>query len=75
LRRAAPVFDLPVSTAIALSFVIIAPVYSLAPGLLRAILGAAVLIPTTLILRRLIDRTLFPILNALLVFFFSISCV
>jgi potassium-dependent mechanosensitive channel len=70
LRRAAPVFDLPVSTAIALSFVIIAPVYSLAPGLLRAILGAAVLIPTTLILRRLIDRTLFPILNALLVFYF-----
>jgi potassium-dependent mechanosensitive channel len=70
LRRAAPVFDLPVSTATALSFVIIAPVYSLAPGLLRAILGAAVLIPTTLILRRLIDRTLFPILNALLVFYF-----
>src|SRR6516162_3129202 len=70
LRRAAPVFDLPVSTAIALSFVIIAPVYSLAPGLLQAILGAAVLIPTALVLRRLIDRTLFPILNALLVFYF-----
>jgi hypothetical protein len=70
LRRAAPVFDLPVSTATALSFVIIAPVYSLAPSLLQAILGAAVLIPTALILRRLIDRTLFPILNALLVFYF-----
>jgi len=48
LRRAAPVFDLPFSTATALSFVIIAPVYSLAPGLLQAILGAAVLIPTAL---------------------------
>jgi potassium-dependent mechanosensitive channel len=70
LRRAAPVFDLPFSTATALSFVIIAPVYSLAPGLLQAILGAAVLIPTALVLRRLIDRTLFPILNALLAFYF-----
>ncbi|MBV8414262.1 MAG: mechanosensitive ion channel [Verrucomicrobia bacterium] len=70
LRRAAPVFDLPFSTATALSFVIIAPVYSLAPGLLQAILGAAVLIPTALVLRRLIDRTLFAILNALLVFYF-----
>jgi hypothetical protein len=29
LRRAAPVFDLPVSTAIALSFLITAPIYSL----------------------------------------------
>ena len=70
LRRAAPVFDLPVSTATALSFLITAPIYSLAPGLLQAILGGALLIPTTLILRRLIDRTLFPILNALVVFYF-----
>ncbi len=70
LRRAAPVFDLPVSTAIALSFLITAPIYSLAPGLVRAILGAALLIPATLILRRLIDRTLFPILNALILFYF-----
>ena len=70
LRRAAPVFDLPVSTAIALSFLITAPIYSLAPGLLRAIFGGTVLIPTALILRRLIDRTLFPILNTLLVFYF-----
>jgi small-conductance mechanosensitive channel len=70
LQRAAPVFDAPVSTAITLSFLLTAPLYSLAPFLLRAILGAAILIPATLILRRLIDRTLFPILNALLVFYF-----
>jgi potassium-dependent mechanosensitive channel len=70
LRRAAPVFDVPVSTAIALSFVITGPTYSLAPFLVRAILGGAVLIPTALILRRLMDPTLFPILNALLVFYF-----
>src|SRR5208282_4339230 len=70
LLRAAPVFDVPVSTAIALSFLVTAPLYSLAPFFLRAILGGALLIPTALILRRLIDRTLFPILNALLVFYF-----
>jgi hypothetical protein len=70
LRRAAPVFDAPVSTAITLSFLITGPIYSLAPFLLRAILGGAVLIPTALILRRLMDPTLFPILNALLVFYF-----
>ena len=69
MRRAAPVFDLPVSTALTLSFLITGPLYSQAPFLMRAILGGAVLIPTALILRRLVDRTLFPILNALLVFF------
>ena len=70
LRRAAPVFDLPISTAIALSFLVTAPLYALAPRLFRAILGTALLIPVILILRRLIDRTLFPILNALVVFYF-----
>jgi potassium-dependent mechanosensitive channel len=48
LRRAAPVFDLPVSTAIVLSFLITGPLYSAAPFLLRAILGGALLIPTAL---------------------------
>jgi small-conductance mechanosensitive channel len=70
LQRAAPVFDLPVSTAITLSFLIAGSLYSLAPLLVRALLGAAVLIPTALILRRLIDRTLYPIVNALLIFYF-----
>jgi potassium-dependent mechanosensitive channel len=70
LRREAPVFDSPVSTAIVLSFLITGPIYSMAPLLFRAILGGALLIPTALILRRLIDRTLFPILNALLLFYF-----
>jgi potassium-dependent mechanosensitive channel len=70
LRRAAPVFDVPVSTAIALSFLMASSIYSLAPFLIRAVLGAAILIPTALILRRLIDRTLFPIVNALLIFYF-----
>jgi len=70
LRRAAPVFDLPVSTPITLSFLITGRVYALAPSLLRAILGGVLLVPTALILRRLIDRRLFPIVNALLIFYF-----
>ena len=45
LRRAAPVFDLPVSTPITLSFLITGQVYALAPFLLRAILGGYFLSP------------------------------
>jgi hypothetical protein len=70
LRRAAPVFDLPVSTAITLSFLVIGSIYSMAPFLLRAVLWGVFLISITLILRRLIDRALYPMLNALLVLYF-----
>jgi potassium-dependent mechanosensitive channel len=70
LRRAARVFDLPVSAAVTLSFLIAGPIYSLAPLLVRALLGAALLIPTALVLRRLLDRALYPIVNALLIFYF-----
>ena len=70
LRREAPVFDLPLSTAITLSFLILGTLYSTAPFLLRGILWGVLLIPITLILRRLIDRTLFPILDALIVLYF-----
>ncbi|MBV8276770.1 MAG: mechanosensitive ion channel [Verrucomicrobia bacterium] len=70
LRREAPVFDLPVSTAITLSFLILGSLYSTAPFLLRTILWGVLLIPITLILRRLIDRALFPMLDALIVLYF-----
>jgi potassium-dependent mechanosensitive channel len=70
LRRAAPVFDLPLSTAITLSFLITGSVYSMAPFLLRAVLWGVLLISIAFILRRLIDRALFPILNALIVLYF-----
>jgi potassium efflux system protein len=70
LRRAAPVFDLPFSTAITLSFLIMGSIYSLAPFLLRAILWVILLIAISCILRRLIDRVLFPILYALIVLSF-----
>lgn len=70
LRREAPVFDLPVSTAITLSFLIFGTLYSTAPFLLRAILWGLLLIPIALILRRLIDRALFPMLDTLIVLYF-----
>jgi potassium efflux system protein len=70
LRRAAPAFDLPVATAITLSFLIFGPIYSMAPFLLRAILWGVLLICISFILRRLIDRALFPLLYALMVLYF-----
>jgi potassium efflux system protein len=70
LLPSAPVFDLPVSTAITLSFLLVGAIYSMAPFLLRGILWGVLLISITFILRRLIDRALFPILNALVIFYF-----
>ena len=69
-RRTAPVFDLPFSTAITLSFLVMGSIYSMAPFLLRAILWGVLLISMARILRRVIDRALFPILNALFVLYF-----
>jgi potassium-dependent mechanosensitive channel len=45
-------------------------IYPLAPQLLAAALGVGALIVTAIVLRRLIERSLFPILNALLAFYF-----
>jgi potassium efflux system protein len=70
LRRAAPVFDLPLSTGITLSFLIMGSIYSMAPFLLRAILWGVLLIAISFILRRLIDRALFPIVYAVIVLYF-----
>ena len=68
---AVPVFDLPVSTALVLScFLGRGSLYPQAPRLLTAIIGAAALIPTVLILRRLLERNLYPILNALVIMYF-----
>jgi potassium-dependent mechanosensitive channel len=71
LQGVAPIYDLPVSTSLALSFLLTRwLLYSQAPRLLLAIIGALALIPTVLILRRLLDRNLVPILNAIVVMFF-----
>lgn len=70
LKPAIHVFDLPFAVSVALSILISTWIYPQAPRLLWAMLGAAALIPTTVILRRLLERHLFPVLNALVVFYF-----
>jgi potassium-dependent mechanosensitive channel len=65
LQRAVPILDLPVSTAFVLSALLIPSVYLQAPRWIQVSLAAIALVPTVLILRRLIQRSLFPILYAL----------
>lgn len=70
LKQATVVFEVPTSMAIAFSLMAFPWIYPQAPRLLIAIAGAAALIPAILILRRLLDRHLFPVLNLLVVFYF-----
>jgi potassium-dependent mechanosensitive channel len=65
LQRAVPILDLPVSTAFVLSALMIPSVYLQAPRWIQVSLAAIALVPTVLILRRLLHRNLFPILYAL----------
>ena len=65
LERALSILDLPVSTAFVLSSLFGPVLYSEAPRWIQALIGAVALIPTGLILRRLLERNLFPILYAL----------
>lgn len=64
------IFDQPVSVALVLALLASGWIYRQAPRLLWAIIGAAALVPTTMVLRRLIDRRLTPILGALVVLYF-----
>ncbi len=68
--HAARVFDSPVATAVVLALLASSWIYPEAPPLFLAISGAAAMIPTILVVRKLIDRRLFPVLNALVVFYF-----
>jgi small-conductance mechanosensitive channel len=63
-------FSSPVATGIVLSLLLSVWIYPRAPRMFWAVVGAAALIPTVVILRRWIDRRLFSILNALVVFYF-----
>jgi potassium-dependent mechanosensitive channel len=65
LQRAVPILDLPISTAIVLSALLIPAIYVQAPRWIQVCLVSVALVPTVLILRRLIQRNLFPILYAL----------
>jgi potassium efflux system protein len=70
MERALPILDLPVSTAFALSILIVPLIYAQAPRLIIAIMGAVTLIPTALVLRRLLARNSYPILNAIVIMYF-----
>lgn len=69
LARAMAVFERPLATGIVLSFVVSLWIYPDAPQLLRALIGAVALVPTVIIVRQLIDRRLYGILNILVVLF------
>ena len=70
LQHALPILDLPISTAFALSMLLVPTIYAQAPRLIHAIIGAVTLIPAVAILRRLLDRHSYPILNAIVLLYF-----
>ncbi|MBV9488684.1 MAG: mechanosensitive ion channel [Verrucomicrobia bacterium] len=70
LQRALPILDLPVSTAFALSMLLMPSLYAQAPLLVHAGMAAVMLIPTVVILRRLLERHSYPILNAMVILYF-----
>lgn len=69
LQRAAPIFEAPLATALALSFLAKGSMYTGAPTLFRALTGAAALLPTIVILRRVLDPRLYTVLYSLVVFY------
>jgi small-conductance mechanosensitive channel len=70
LKRAMAIFQRPLATATVLSFVASIWIYPDAPQLLLAFIAALALVPTVLLLRRLVDRRLLGLLNVLIVLFF-----
>jgi hypothetical protein len=70
LQRALPILDLPVSTAFALSMLLIPLIYEQAPRLILAIMGVVALIPAVMVLRRLLLRNSYPILDAIVIYYF-----
>ncbi|MEP6809749.1 MAG: mechanosensitive ion channel domain-containing protein [Chthoniobacterales bacterium] len=69
LERANRVLQLPIATAGVLAFLVARPLFQQAPRLFWAALAAVALIPIVILLRRLLDRHLSPILNALVIFY------
>jgi potassium-dependent mechanosensitive channel len=63
------IFDTPVATALLITIIGGFRVYPDAPVLLYAAMGALVLVPAVIILRRLIERGMYPVLYALVAFY------
>jgi potassium-dependent mechanosensitive channel len=70
IKRVAPVLGVPAAAAGVLSLFLSPWIYPQAPRPLWAILGALALFPAAFILHQLVARQLFPIINALVVFYF-----
>jgi potassium-dependent mechanosensitive channel len=70
LQRALPILDVPVSTAFVLVFVLSPSLLALATSLVQAIIVTIALVPTVIVLRRLLERHLYPLINALVVLYF-----
>ena len=70
LKQATVVFEYPISTALILTILLSGWLYPQAPRILSSLLGAAALVPGIVILRNLIEKSLFSILNALMIFYF-----
>ena len=69
LQQAAPILEVPIATALALSFLVKGTIYAGAPNMFRAALGAVLLLPVIVLLRRLLDRRLHAALNFLILFY------
>jgi potassium-dependent mechanosensitive channel len=69
LLRALPILDVPVATAFALSMLLVPTIYAQAPRLILAIMGIVALLPAVVVLRRLLLRNAYPILNAIVILF------
>lgn len=70
LKQAAVIFNLPIATALLLAIVFSSSIYPQTPQILRALFGAVALVPTVVILRESLERALYPLLYALVLFFF-----
>ena len=64
------VFEMPIAAALILSILCSRWIYPQAPRLLWAMLGAAALIPSVIVFRRLLERDLYPTVYALVVLYF-----
>lgn len=70
LENAAVIFYFPISTALVLAILFNSYIYQQTPQILGAIFGAILFVPATIILRKLVEKPLYPILYSLVVFFF-----
>lgn len=70
LERVAEVFEFPVPAALLLAILAAPWLFAYVPPVPAQVLGAAALVPTVLIVRRLVPRQLYPLLYALVGFYF-----